>query len=398
MKYLKYILVALIIFSLVAFPVYYFFSTPAIAFDELFETEKPKEKTIKQVISATGKLKVKDQINIGSLVTGQVKAIFVEENDKVNKGQLLMEIDTGLGDTELRAAEGAYEKALAELDFYDAQYKRKQQLHYEQFISESELEEAKKDYLTTLAEVKSLKADYDKELISCQNCKVYSPCDGIVIHIVVSKGDKVTSDIDEGKLLTLVPDIEKIEAELEISEKDIGQVSKGQPVQMIVDTYPNRTFNSVINNVSFVAVEDDDDGCIYLSKAYIDNPQLLLRPGMNVTASIDAASVKSALSVTSRAFLIREEHLKPIADLLSYDIDPLDAEEKDDLKESKEGKIEFIWIVEKNRFKEIPVEVGITDHFCYEIKSGLNGDEECVVEVLEDDEMKKIYEKAFRKI
>src|SRR6476469_9232127 len=98
------------------------------------------ERPIKnQEISASGSLKFKGQIKIGSVQAGKIKAIHVQENDAVEEGQLLVEIDTGLEDTEVREAEGAYERSLAELDYQEANYRRQKQLFAEKFLSDSTL-------------------------------------------------------------------------------------------------------------------------------------------------------------------------------------------------------------------------------------------------------------------
>lgn len=401
MRFLKLVFTILLILSVIVFPVYYFFFLPPKKpVDQLYETEVPIKKEIKQMISAIGTLKLKDQIKIGSIVTGRVRAIHVEENDSVREGQLLIEIDSGLGDTEVREAQGAYEKALAELEYQEAAFKRKQQLFEEHFLSDADLQEVQRDYRKTLADVKILKATYEKELIAFENHKIYAPTSGVVIHMDVAKGEKVSSSLEGGDLLLLAPDVKQIEAELEISEKDIGQIQKGQKVQMIVDTYPNRVFDSTVHHISFTAKEEDSDGeCVYQAKAYIDNPQLLLRPGMSVNATIDVAAVDSALTVTSRVFIIKQEHLQSISELLNFSVKPMDKDEKQTLiKLHADNNMKFIWAVCKDCFQEIPIEIGITDHISFEIKSGLKGDEKLIVDVMEDDEMQKIYDKFYRKL
>lgn len=400
MRFVKFIFLFLFVSCAIGIPVYYFFFLPSKQpLEELYEIENPSKKNVKQIISATGKLKLKDQVKIGSIVSGRVKTIYVEENDHVKEGQLLVEIDTGLGDTEVREAEGAYERTLAELEYHQATFRRKKQLFEERFLSDADLQEAKRGYLTTLADVKALKASYEKKLIAFENNKVYAPTSGIVIHIDVAKGEKVSSDLEGGELLSLAPDIQQIEAELDIHEKDIGQIQKGQEIHMVVDTYPNRTFKSTVHNVSFTAKPDDDKECVYQAKAYIENPHLLLRPGMSINATIDVASVESALTVTSRAFLIKEEHLQTVAELLNLSIQPIDKEKKLTLLQlNPDDHIQFIWAICDDCFKEIPVNIGITDNISFEIKSGLKGDEKLIVDIMEDDEMQKIYDKFYRKL
>ncbi|MFI0434540.1 MAG: efflux RND transporter periplasmic adaptor subunit [Parachlamydiaceae bacterium] len=379
---------------------YYFFLQPAAPpLDDLYEVESPSTTDLKQSISATGKLKIKDQVKIGSVVSGRVKAVHVKENDRVQEGQLLVEIETGLADTEVREAQGAYERAIAELEFYETALRRKQQLFDEHFISDVELEDAKRHYLTTLADTKTLKATYEKRVIAFENSKVYAPTSGVIIDLNVTKGEKVSSDLEGGLLLSFAPDIHHIEVDLEINEKHIGQIQKGQPLELVVDTYPNRVFNSTIDSVSFIAKSDDNNGCVYQAKAYLDNPHLLLRPGMNVNAIIHVASVESALTITSGTFLIKQEHLESTSKLLNLAIHPFSKQDKQALLISHpDENIQFVWAMCESCFKEIPITIGITDNRAFQVKSGLKGDEKLVVDVMEEDEMHKIYEKFYRKL
>jgi HlyD family secretion protein len=399
MRFFKLSLITLLISSAIALPIYYFFFlTTSAPLDKLYDVESPAEKDIKQIISATGALKLKDQVKVGSVVTGRVKAIFVSENDVVEEGQLLIEIDTGLGDTEVREAQGAYEKALAELEYQETNYQRQIKLFEGQLISDATLQEAKRSYRTTVADVKALGASYDKNVIIYQNNKVYAPASGIIIHINVAKGEKVSSDLEGGTLLSLAPDVKLIEAELDISEKDIGQIQKDQKVLMVVDTYPNKVFESKIQNISFTSKEDEEKECTYQAKAYLDNPNLFLRPGMSVNATIHVSSVDASLALTSRPFIIKQDHLQSIAKLLNYKVQSLKEDDKEKLsKEQPDKHIQFVWVVCENCFQEVPVEIGVTDNIYFQIKSGLKGDEKIVADVLEDDEMQKIYEKFYRK-
>jgi HlyD family secretion protein len=399
MKFFKYTFIVLLVLGTLTLPIYYFyFLSPDSPLDRPYETEVPSKREMKQIISATGMLKLKGQVKIGSVVAGRVKQIYVEENDPVTEGQLLIEIDTGLGDTEVREAQGTYEKALAELEYEEANYQRQRQLFAEQFISDASLQEAKRNYQIALASVKTLAATYEKKVTAYQNSKVYAPASGIIIHIDAAKGEKVYADLEGGTLLSLAPDVKLIEAELEINEKDIGQIQKGQKVQMVVDTYPNKVFESTIQNISFTAKEEKEKECTYQAKSYIENPHLLLRPGMSVNATIDVADADSTLALTSKSFIIKREHLQPIVELLNYAIQPIEKKDKESLlKKHPDQHLQFVWMVCEKCFKEIPVEIGIKDNVYFQIKSGLSGDEELIVEVMEDDKMQKIYEKLYRK-
>lgn len=400
MKYFKWTFISFLLVSVSGFLAYQFWFAASDSLPvSLYTIEIPTKREIKQIISATGSLKLKDQIRVGSLISGRIQKIHVKEHDVVEVGQLLAEIETGVGDTEVREAEGAYEKALAELDYQTSHYQRQQQLFAEHIISDAALQEAKRQYFVALADAKSSKAGYDKKLLDFQHHRLCAPTSGVVLHVALAQGERITDDLEEGTLLWLAPDVNQIEAELEINEKDIGQVQKGQKVHMMVETYPNRLFESTIHSISFIAKTEQEDECVYQAKAYIDNPCLLLRPGMTVQATIDVDATDSALALTSHAFLVKHEHLQPIAQLLEYSIQPIEKQSKQALlQEHADQNIQFVWRVNDHSFQEIPVEIGMTDNIYFEVKSGLNGDEQLVADIMAQDDMQKIYETLFRKL
>ena len=92
-------------------------------------TEKPQIRTIKKLIDTTGKLAVANKSKIGSLVTGVLKKLYVEENDKVKKGQLLATIDTGKDDTDVREARGFKEKTFAQYKYQENYFKRQKAIY-----------------------------------------------------------------------------------------------------------------------------------------------------------------------------------------------------------------------------------------------------------------------------
>ena len=120
---------------------------------------------------------------MGSIVSGRGEDIFVEENEHVKKGQKLAAIETGFGDSEVREAEGAYERALAELEYQELNYERKKRLFEEHFLSDAELESARRDYRTTLADVKALKATFERKMIAYKSNTVHAPVSGMIIRI-----------------------------------------------------------------------------------------------------------------------------------------------------------------------------------------------------------------------
>ena len=93
--------------------------------EAVFETLPVSRGKIVATVSATGKLKPVKSVEVGSQVSGRLREIFVEHNQRVKNGQLLAKIDSKLFEAELKKcnalldqAHSAHSKSIA--DFRDA--------------------------------------------------------------------------------------------------------------------------------------------------------------------------------------------------------------------------------------------------------------------------------------
>ncbi len=86
---------------------------------EIFTTESPSHKSITQYINASGNIKAKDQISVGSLVAGRVIKINAEDNDIVKKGDVLAILDNGIGDVGTKKLQAILDEAEATLQFQE---------------------------------------------------------------------------------------------------------------------------------------------------------------------------------------------------------------------------------------------------------------------------------------
>ncbi len=364
---------------------------------ELYKTEFPQKRNIYQVIYATGKLEIKDNIKIGSLVAGTIKKIFVKENEKVKKGQLLATIDNGKEDTQVRKKEGELKKAKLELEYQNKYYNRQKQLFSQNQISKDFFEQIKRDLEKFKADVKIKKAELEVEQIEFKNTRALAPDDGIIISVGITKGMKITTDLDATVLFEIAKDVTKMEAKLDIDESDIGQIIKGQKVKFTVGTYLDKVFKGLITDVSY-SPQFKNGILSYKATVHIDNKDQMLRPGMTINAKINVAKCIDCLAITSQAFQINSKILKKIAKKLKFNFIPIQKNRKKELQKNNKGhySIKYVWVVQGQSFVEKAIKVNITDDNYFEIKTGMTGNDKVIVDVIEEDEMESLYRKMFK--
>ena len=124
--------------------------------------------------------------------------------------------------------------------------------------------------------------------------QIKAPIDGTIQQLATNTVGGVVTPAQE--LMVIVPKGQKLEVEAMLLNKDIGFVHENQSVEVKIDTF-NFTKHGVIhakvNNISKDAVQNEDLGLVFAMRlniekndVYIDNQQVELSPGMQVTAEV----------------------------------------------------------------------------------------------------------------
>ena len=220
------------------------------------------------VLNASGYVTARRRATVSSKVTGKVMEIFVEEGKAVKRGQVLARLD----DSQLRAMQSVEQAQLASAQKAAAENEarlkeaeltlgRRQQLVKEKVISKAELDSAE-------AEVDSLKAriamahqqvevaqrQLDARQTDLNDMVVRAPFDGVAISKDAQPGEMI-SPVSAGGGFTrtgicTIVDMSSLEIEVDVSESYINRVKPGQPVEAVLDAYPEwRIPSKVITSV-----------------------------------------------------------------------------------------------------------------------------------------------------
>jgi len=253
-------------------------------------------------ISATGNLAPVKKVEVGSEVSGQVIAVYVEENDRVTKGQVLAQIDLSKIKEQVAQSEAnlsAAEAQLAEAQATVAEVKTKLTRYREVFElsggkvpAKTELETAEADLQRALASEASAKANVDNakaELgVNQTNLKkatITSTVDGVVLSREIEPGQTIQASFSTPTLFTIAENLTQMKLEVQIDEADVGDVQNGQMATFTVDAYPNRTYQAKVDRLCLGATTTS--GIVsYKAVLSVNNDDLSLRPGMTANAEI----------------------------------------------------------------------------------------------------------------
>jgi HlyD family secretion protein len=282
-----------------------------------YVTQPVTRGTLTLHVSANGTLQPTRSINIGSELSGSVLKVNVDVNDRVRKGQVLLELDTAkLGNQILRSraavASAGARQAQAKATRLEAQAGLKRlelvaKLSGGQVPALAELDAAHAAQARALAEevnaaagLKDALAALATDGINLNKASIRAPADGVVLTRNVDPGNAVAATLQAVTLFTLAEDLTRLRLWVYVDEADVGSVSVGQSASFTVSAYPARPYPARITRVGFGSTITDNV-VTYLTYLDVDNTDLSLRPGMTATATITATEHRNVLMVPNAA-------------------------------------------------------------------------------------------------
>lgn len=349
-------------------------------------TDKVKKQDITSIISASGEIKPKKNINISALVAGRIVKIGVKEGQEVKAGDFLLQIDPTYFEAQVDRIRANINQFKAELIRAEAQYRRdksyyerQKQLFDSSLISKDQLEGARVQYEVSSATLQSLRyqikqaeANLKSTLDDLKKTTYTSPIDGMVTSLRVEEGEVaiVGTMNNPGTVLLTIADLSIMEVEVEVDETDVVNVKIGQTSRIKVDAFPDQVFKGQVTEIGSSALDKTTLGSQesrnFKVVITLEDSGHQLKPGLSASADIIVAEKKDVPAVPIAALVIRE---------------PKKNEEKGQAARPTSEKVreeEGVFLIENSRARFQPVKKGIMGGMMVEIVSGLEEGQEIV--------------------
>lgn len=289
-----------------------------------------EQRPLVQRVVASGEVDSQSLAQVGSEITGVVKARHVREGDAVRAGDLLIELHDEEQQARLREAEAALrqlvqsqrpqtEAALREAQNNLAQASRERErreaLVARQLLPAEQGEQARQAEISARSALQRAQAaaaaaapgGSDEQLLqqrlaaaraALERTRIRARFDGVVQVRAVEPGDVV----QPGTALLQIARADSREILVPLDEKELGPVAVGQPALIIADAYPTKVLEG---RVSFIApAVDTNRGTIDVHLELLESADFL-RQGMTVSADIRTASRDQALVIPNDALFNR---------------------------------------------------------------------------------------------
>ena len=242
-------------------------------------------------------------VEVKSKVGGELKSIPVETGMELSRGTLIAEVAPRDLRTDLEQAQADMALAKARVDSAAAQRRRAEQLANAGLLSAQDLENTQLEETNAKAQLFKAKTTRDLAQEKMGDVTILSPIAGTVIEKTVEQGQIIASasgNVSGGTTLVKMADLSTVQARALIDEIDIGRIQPGQPAAVTVEAFPGRTFRGTVAKVEPQAVVEQNV-TMFPVLVRLENPDRLLKPGMNSEVSIDIADRDQVVAVPNEA-------------------------------------------------------------------------------------------------
>lgn len=241
---------------------------------------------VTDAVSAVGSLEANESVMIRPEILGRVTRVNFQEGQAVEKGRILIELESGELTAQLAQAEASVE--IARLN-----YDRMKRLIANDNVSKQELDQA-------ATNLKSSQANYTLFQERLSKTKIRSPFSGYLGTRRVSPGDYVQA----GRDIVNLEDLTTLKSSFMVPEMFFSRLAVGQQVQVRVDAFPGHIFRGEVYSIDPRVEELSRTVRV---RAKIPNPDVKLRPGMFANVSLVLGHVDNALLIPEEAIVPQQD-------------------------------------------------------------------------------------------
>ena len=321
MKYLKYLVIVLIIVGFLFSMAYYIKTNSRSAIT--YETSSLTTQTIEEKIVATGSVVPEDEVNIVPQISGIIDEIYVDEGDEVLAGDLLAKIKVVPNEQALNSAEGRVKSSRIILNNSRKEFERNNELFIKGVISEQEFNNIELRFNQDQQNLENALSDLQIIRLgsvggsALTNTNVRSTVSGTVLQIPVKEGDQAieANTFNPGTTIATVADLNKMIFEGRVDEGEVGKLKTGMSLKISLGAIEGKEYDAKLILIApkgmevAGAIQFKIEGEVFLDDEYV------VRAGYSANATIITNVKKDILSINESLLQFDNITKKPFVEV-----------------------------------------------------------------------------------
>jgi len=195
-------------------------------------------------------------VGIAPRVSGPIVQVAVHDNQEVQKGDLLFEIDPTDFQAQVDVADGQVQNDEATLKQQQQNLDRQTNLYKNHVTAQQDFQNAQDSFAAAQAQLISAKANLELAKLNLAYTKVFAPVDGYVTNMNTSEGTYVIA----GKQLIALVDTGSFWIAAYFKETQLPHISLGQKANLTIMGYNNQPFQGIVRSVGWGIYVQDGSG------------------------------------------------------------------------------------------------------------------------------------------
>ena len=260
--------------------------------------------TLEQVVSANGTLNPVTLVNVGTQVSGTIRAVRADFNERVTAGQVLAEIDPSLIEAQLAQLEATLAEARSQLGLAERRLRRTEDLVGRGFVSGAQADDDRQAVEAAASRVRALEAQLGRERTNLGYTVIRSPIDGVVVARSVDVGQTVAASFQTPQLFLIARDLRDMQIDTNVAEADVAALRVGMRAKFRVDALGERVFDAEVRQVR-LNPKIEQTVVTYTVVLATRNDDGRLLPGMTAAVRVRVAGRDDVLRVPNTALRFR---------------------------------------------------------------------------------------------
>ena len=366
-RIIKKIILFIVLLGLIGGAFYYYKQRTTLQPEQLYRLQEITQGDVSQSVSANGTLNPVTLISVGAQVSGRVSKLYVDFNDRVEKDQILLELDDALFTSQIAQSEGNVRNVQASVELAQANEVRIRSLFSQEYVSKQELDQSVQALKSARAQLDTARGQLLRDKTNQSYSVIRSPVSGVVVDRVVDVGQTVAASFQTPTLIKIAQDLSKMQIDSSFAEADIGKIKVGQKAKFSVDAFTSRSFEGAVKQLRLNPTVTSNV-VTYDVVISVDNPEQILLPGMTAYVNIMVAKHDNVMLVPNAAlrFKPKEDETQAGKVTRGDGQGQRNGKKKSGLDNSAIGKV---YLIKEGKPTPIKVNVGISDGRVTEISS-----------------------------
>ncbi|MFH1139269.1 MAG: efflux RND transporter periplasmic adaptor subunit [Pseudomonadota bacterium] len=251
------------------------------------------------VVEGVGRLAANRDVTLAAEVGGVVEDFFFDVGDPVAEGRAMARIDPT--DYRLAAADAqaGLDAARAQVAAAASSYERARNLLPKNVIPNDSFERIEAEYLAAKAAAARARVQLDLARERLAKTEIKAPFSGLVAARMVELGQMLSPGSPVMQLL----DSRRMKVRLNVAENDYALLDPADPVEILVEAYPDKKFSGRIDRLG---VKADPFTNTFSVEILIENKELILKDGLTARVRVTARVIEGAVLIPQSAILFRE--------------------------------------------------------------------------------------------